>query len=211
MKIISILLLMTSTLLSSIPCLSKDRTFAPTEFRICGEDSSFIRPTVENLTNYYIDRGDRSDIKPNKYTKKQNRQSVLKLAGKLFTTSSIIYNAKSGAYGYDTRIFSGEWNSNIKKWNCSNLADKLSPMGEGDVSLVALFGYRIKSIRQTGHNYVMTVSNKKEKGLQYIAVDRSLNGKLKIRTTEGRILGLVDMQGGSDFKNKPDSYMNDGI
>lgn len=84
-------------------------------------------------------------------------------------------------------------------------------MGEGDVSLVALFGYRIKSIRQTGYNYVMTVSNKKEKGIQYIAVDRSLNGKLKIRTIDGKTLGLVDVQGSPDFKNMPDSYMNDGI
>jgi hypothetical protein len=211
MKLTSVLLSTLSVLAFINPCQAEDRTFSPTEFKVCGEDSNFTRPTIENLTNNYIERGDRSDIKPKKHTKKQNQQLVLKLAGKLFTTSSLIYNAKSGAYGYDTRILSGEWNSNIKKWNCSNLADKLSPMGEGDVSLVALFGYRVKSIRQTGYNYIMTVSNRRDKGIQYIAVDRSLNGKLKIRTVEGEILELVDLQGQKDFKNKPDSYLNDRI
>jgi hypothetical protein len=91
------------------------------------------------------------------------------------------------------------------------LADKLSPVGNGDLSLLALFGYRIKSIRQTGYNYVITVSNKKEKGLQYVAVNRYLNGKLKIRTVDGKTLELVDVQGQADFKNVPNNYMNDGI
>ena len=211
MKLTSILLSITSALVFATPCLAENETFATKEFKVCGEDPNFTRPTLENLTEHYIESGDRADIKPKLHTKKQNQRLVLKLAGKLFTSPSIIYFAKSGAFGYDTRIFSGEWNSNIKKWNCSSLANKLSPVGDGDLSLVALFGHRIKNIRQTGYNYVMTVSNKKETGVQYIAINRYLNGKLRIKTVDGQKIELVDVQGQIDFKNVPNSYLNDGI
>ena len=85
MKLNSVLLPAILTLTFAIPCLAEDRTFAPTEYKVCGEDSSFTRPTLENLTNHYIERGDRQDIKPKTHTNKQNQRLVLKLAGKLFT------------------------------------------------------------------------------------------------------------------------------
>jgi hypothetical protein len=200
-KISSTLLCLLTTLTLVSPAIAEDRTFSsPTHFKVCGEDLNFTRPTLEHLTEHYIEKGNRQGIKLNNNSKQHDQQLVLKTAGKLFTKNSIIYFAKSGAYGYDTRILSGEWNSNIEKWNCSdNIMQKLHPMGNGDVSLVVLFGYKIKSIEKKGSFYVITTSNKKEKGIQYIAIDRSLNNRLKIRPLNGEYLDLVDVQGTSDF------------
>jgi hypothetical protein len=209
MKLTSVLLSTVLTLKFTTPCLAEDRTFSPTEFRVCGEDSSFTRPSIKSLTDRYLKVQDRWDIHPKNHSRKKTEQLVLRRAGKLFTSSSIIYSAKSGAYSFDTDLASGVWNNNVKEWHCSKL--NFLPFEQGNISQVVLFGHRIKSIRQTGYNYVMTVSNKKEKGIQYIAVDRSLNGKLKIKTVDGRILELVDLHGQKDFENKPDSYLNDGI
>lgn len=174
--------------------IAGNRTFnSPTQFKVCADDSNFTRPTIEALTNYIIGNkgrekfGDRFDIEPDNHTMEQNKHLVAKRAGRLFNSPSIIYDARSGSYGYDTSILSGEWNNNIKKWNCSNkINDKARFTPDGDVSIVVLFGYRIKDIQKRGNFYVMLASDREKKGIQYIAVDRKLNGKLKIETLDNR-------------------------
>jgi hypothetical protein len=212
-KISSTLFCLLTTLTLVSPAIAEDRTFSsPTHFRVCGEDLNFIRPTLEHLTEHYVNGSDRFGINPKNNTRKRNQQLISKVAGKLFTKNSIIYNARSGSYGYDTRILSGEWNSNIEKWTCSdNINNKMRFSPEGDVSLIVLFGYKIKSIEKKSNFYIMTTSSKKEKGLQYIAIDRSLNNRLKIKPLNGEYLDLVDLQGTSDFAVHDKSYLNDGI
>lgn len=180
---------------------------SPTQFQVCGEDSNFTRPNQMSQVNEIL-ISQRYDSQINKIpvSKRHNNNYIVsRIAGRLYTADAIIFSQASRGTTYDAKLLSGMRKAKIEKWKCSeSLGNKLADMTEtGTVSQVVLFGYKIQSIQKKGSFYVMTVSDKMSKGIQYIDIDRKLNGKLKITTVSGNNLQLVNNPDGSlDFGSR---------